>query len=148
MHADDSGAYDVAWTWHLTPSTFHNHCEGGDFVWCSRLLPVKIAPDFNTLVLFRVFRDSFHAVMPVRCPPSNCMDNVEPCQFQDKRIAIHGWWVTSSVADVLDRSYQECRQLSRGRGAEVNNALSFSLNNLGNMEPLYIDGEGAMKLSR
>jgi len=50
-------------TYYLSDDEFHGSKDGGNFIWCT---PFKrVSPDFNTLVLFPVSRQSWHVVQPV-----------------------------------------------------------------------------------
>mmetsp|Transcript_160270 Transcript_160270/g.284006 ORF Transcript_160270/g.284006 Transcript_160270/m.284006 type:complete len:346 (-) Transcript_160270:138-1175(-) len=50
-------------TYHLSDDKFRGSKHGGNLIWCTPFQ--RISPDFNTLVLFRVSRQSWHALQPV-----------------------------------------------------------------------------------
>ena len=73
----------VGFVWHLTRGWRPEW--GGALYWC----PANryLSPAFNTLILFRVDRESYHLVT-----------QVSP-YAEAKRLAINGWWLGKSGAD-------------------------------------------------
>jgi hypothetical protein len=75
-HNDVGGGRSVSFIWQLSKDWLPQW--GGHLFWCSP--PTNIAPTFNTLILYRVAAESYHAVLPVTP------------HARGKRFTISGWW--------------------------------------------------------
>jgi hypothetical protein len=53
----------ISATYYLSDDQFSGTKHGGNLIWCAPFQ--RISPDFNTLVLYRVSRQSWHVVQPV-----------------------------------------------------------------------------------
>jgi hypothetical protein len=78
--------------------------SGGQFVWCAdaQSAPVAIAPSFNTLVLFRVDRNTNHYVEPLL---KGSKDN--------PRYVFQGWWRPSAGVLRPDSLHPDSRSVLR-----------------------------------
>ena len=72
---------------------------GGCFVWCADpQTPVKVAPEYNTILLFKIGTSSKHFVEPV-------LRGAAP------RFVLQGWW--GSAEDTEDTEVREDTALPR-----------------------------------
>ncbi|WP_394831637.1 2OG-Fe(II) oxygenase [Pendulispora rubella] len=75
-HTDAVGHRTVAYVWHLSKNW--HPAWGGHFVWCPS--GAMVNPGFNSLVIFKVSRDSVHFVSKVTA------------RARGSRLAVNGWW--------------------------------------------------------
>jgi hypothetical protein len=82
-HTDADDGRSLAYIWYLSKDWRPEW--GGNLVWCPT--GATVAPTFNTLVLFKVTRESLHTVTPVSS------------FAHGQRFSVNGWWHSQAQQD-------------------------------------------------